>query len=240
MTITVLVIDLFIAGINYNSTFDSRYIFPETGSLTFLSNLDKNEKEPHRILDVHSAAILHGMSPEIYHLQTLSGYTSWLLRRYSEYAYLTQSRTSSLKSVYFTDCCHHLIDALNVKYVFIPKGTRLSDLSPRVDFAAQLNEAKVEKIMQELQAGKRFKALVAVAHPFRNRKAIADGHHRYEALKRLGVTKTRVALSDDYLYYPGVRFGWNQVNKRFQDKVRPKLKRVEMKMKRKKDEDWKV
>ena len=140
----LLVGDLFYVGINYNSTFDPKFVFPETPSLAFLPTLTAKEPEPHRVLDVNSGLIVLGMTPELYQLQTLSGYTSWVLSRYSEYSYLTQSRFPTMKYVYFTDCCHDLIDAMNVKYVYTSHGTTLTDASPEIDLINALHKAELE------------------------------------------------------------------------------------------------
>jgi hypothetical protein len=47
--------------------------------------------------------------------------------------------------------------------------------------AGPINDKKVWKILREYWAGKDFKPLVGVAHPFEDKIAIADGHHRFHA-----------------------------------------------------------
>ncbi len=74
----IILLDLFWVGINYNSTFDPEIVFPETPSLSYLASLSEINDEPYRVLDVNSGIILVGMSPEIFQLQTLSGWSSWV------------------------------------------------------------------------------------------------------------------------------------------------------------------
>jgi hypothetical protein len=148
-TLALLTGDLFISGIHFNSTFDPKFVFPETPSLEFLSELKKNEETPYRVLNVNSGLILLGMTPGLYDLHTMSGYSSWILSRYSEYTYLTQSRWPSMVHVYFYDCCHRLIDAMNVKYVYTSPDTLLTDLTPTIDLIARFPTAEIDAELPE-------------------------------------------------------------------------------------------
>ncbi len=123
IALAITLFDLFWVGINYNATFDPETVFPETPSLRYLASLSKNENEPYRILNVNSGVILLGMTPEIYQFYTVSGYSSWVLKRFSEYTYLTGDRFTEFLHVYFIDCCDRLTDALNVKYIYTSPGT---------------------------------------------------------------------------------------------------------------------
>jgi uncharacterized membrane protein YfhO len=134
----IILIDLFTVGVNYNATFDPAIVFPETPSLHYLASLSEVENEPYRVLNVNSGAILLGMTPQIYQLQTISGYSSWVLKRFSEYTYLTGDRFKNFHRIYFTSCCDRLTNALNVKYIYTspgivpsnPEDARASSQSP--------------------------------------------------------------------------------------------------------------
>jgi len=119
LVVVLLAADLFLAGSNINPTFDADLAFPETPSIRFLKGLKANSTEPFRIINVNSNSILTGMSPEVYGFSTVSGYSSYVLRRYSDYADLTHDRgKASINHIYFNDCCSRLLDALNVEYVY--------------------------------------------------------------------------------------------------------------------------
>jgi hypothetical protein len=60
-----------------------------------------------------------GMTPQHYLLPTASGYSSWVLDRYAQYADLTGFRgQASINHVYFHGCCSPLLDALGIHYVY--------------------------------------------------------------------------------------------------------------------------
>lgn len=144
LCLVILVIDLFLNGINYNPTFDSEYVFPETPSLQFLSTLESKENQPYRVLNINSGLILLGMTPELYRFPTISGYSSWVLKRYSDYADLTQDRgRADPVHVYFNDCCHRLTNALNVKYVYSDPYTQPFSFGD-LDLSNNLEHAHIE------------------------------------------------------------------------------------------------
>jgi len=119
LVLALIIFDLFAIGINHNPTFDADIAFPDTASLDFMQKLKVQTDEPFRIVNISSDSILPGMAPELYALQAVSGYSSWVLRRYSDFANLTTEREpSSINYVYFEDCCHPLLDALNIAYVY--------------------------------------------------------------------------------------------------------------------------
>jgi hypothetical protein len=123
LCLILVISDLFANGINYNPTFNPAIAFPDTPSLSYLQKLENIEQEPYRIVNINSDSILPGMTPELYRLPTITGYSSWVLDRYSTYADLTQSRTkTTVNHVNFNDCCHSLLDALNIKYVYTSPG----------------------------------------------------------------------------------------------------------------------
>jgi len=124
--IVVVVTDLFFTGIHYNPSFPKELAYPSTPSLNFLQELQQKEPEPFRVLNVPSRLVLPGQALEYYRLQTASGYSSWLLQRYSDYADLSDCRASGLGlQVYFRDCCNPLLDALNIRYIISDDETIL-------------------------------------------------------------------------------------------------------------------
>jgi hypothetical protein len=141
--IVITVIDLFIIGINYNSAFDPEIVFPSTPSLNYLTDLSKQGSQPDRVLNVNSGLILIGDSAEIYRLQTVSGYTSWILKRFSEYTYLTGDRYQDSHHAYFIDCCDRLLNALNVRYVYTMPGELPSSLG-LISLINRVNQAKIQ------------------------------------------------------------------------------------------------
>jgi len=149
LALVVMIADLFWAGIDYNPTFDSRWVFPDVPSLAFLEELKSREDEPYRVLNVNSGLILLGGTPQLYRLPTISGYSSWVLERFSEYANLTQSRGKTPPVyVYFTDCCHPLINALNVKYVYVSKRVQPTS-SGIFDLVTRLDQARKESTVED-------------------------------------------------------------------------------------------
>ncbi len=130
----VVAADLFLMGFDYNPSFARELAYPTTPTIEFLQDLQETEPEPFRILNVKSNRMLPGFSSEFFRLQTASGYSSWLLKRYSDYADLSGCRSQSLHlQVYFKDCCSPLLNALNVKYVVtdgetVLRGTGTLDL----------------------------------------------------------------------------------------------------------------
>lgn len=103
-----------------------------------------------------------------------------------------------------------------------------------------INEAKVWKILREYWAGKDFDPIVGVAEPFGDRIAIADGHHRFHAYKQAGLKKILVAVSNDFLYYPIVAKGINQLHPTWQTVIRKKLRSLKYKLTGNEKEDWGV
>jgi hypothetical protein len=148
LIIVVTVIDLFIIGINYNSAFDPEIVFPSTPSLNYLTSLSKQGSQPDRILNVNSGLILIGDSPEIYRLQTVSGYTSWMLKRFSEYTYLTGDRYQDSHHAYFIDCCDRLLNALNVRYVYTMPGESPTSLG-LISLINRLDQAKIQTNLKD-------------------------------------------------------------------------------------------
>jgi hypothetical protein len=117
--VTILLIDLFFAGINFNPAWDESLAFPETDSIKYLLSRQENRLGQARIATLASADILPGMTGEIYGLEFLSGYSSWVLKRYAMYIRLTQPDIT-LNNLYLTKCCSPLLDILNARYIYTP------------------------------------------------------------------------------------------------------------------------
>jgi hypothetical protein len=121
-----VIADLFVAGVNFNPAFDEALAFPETPSVSVLRALQADRFGTVRIATVPSYRILYGMSPQLYGLQSVSGYTSWALQRYSLYIHLTQPVTS-INHVFLNECCPPLLNAVNAKYIYTPAGVELKN-----------------------------------------------------------------------------------------------------------------
>jgi len=142
--IVVVVADLFLIGTHYNPSFPKDLAYPDTPSLDFLQELQQKESEPFRVLNVPSGLVMPGLALEYYRLQTASGYSSWLLQRYSEYADLSDCRASGLGlQVYFKDCCGPLLNALNIRYILSDNETVLRGTGS-FDLLTILPEARIE------------------------------------------------------------------------------------------------
>lgn len=142
--IALILGDLFLSGINYNPSFQEDLAFPATASLQYLMDTTGREDQPYRVVNINSMIITPGMVPELFKLPTISGYSSYILYRYSIYAGLTGNRqVASVNHVYFSDCCDRLMDALNVKYLYVsPYITPIS--TGTLDLFNQFDEAKIE------------------------------------------------------------------------------------------------
>jgi hypothetical protein len=128
IALALIVADLFSLGINHNSTFDKELIFPDTISTDFLSTLNSKNEQPYRVLTVNSGGILPGVTTKLYHQNSISGYTSWTLLRYAEYAGLSDFYWSDGNQVHFQNCCDKFLNALNIKYLYVRKNLWPTDL----------------------------------------------------------------------------------------------------------------
>jgi uncharacterized protein (DUF1015 family) len=108
----------------------------------------------------------------------------------------------------------------------------------RCTVAGVIDEDKVFKFVKLLMRGKTFKPLVGVLNPFGSNIAIADGHHRFEAFKRIGHDKVLMAVSVDPAWYPIVAFGVNQLTLGWQKKARRQFRKMKCWMLGR--EDWGV
>jgi hypothetical protein len=126
VVLACVVTDLFVTGMDFNSAFDESLAFPDTPSIRVLRGLQAGHFGSVRIASVPSFRILYGMSHELYGLQSVSGYSSWALKRYARYIHLTQPVTT-INHIFLTECCSPLLDALNATYVYTPAGVELQN-----------------------------------------------------------------------------------------------------------------
>jgi len=102
--------------------------------------------------------------------------------------------------------------------------------------AGVIDEGKVFKFMKLMMKGQTFRPLVGIRHPFEDRIAVADGHHRFTAFQRIGHDKVLMALSHDPFWYPIVSSGLNQLTPGWQEKVRKPFRKLKCWMLGR--EDW--
>lgn len=104
--------------------------------------------------------------------------------------------------------------------------------------AGVFDDAKVWKFMRLLMRGQTFRPLVGVADPFSDRIAVADGHHRFTAFKRIGHDKVLMAVAVDPAWYLIVSTGINQLTMGWQKKTRRQFRKLKCWMLGR--EDWGV
>ncbi len=144
--VALLALDLGIVGFSYNPAFPGDMLYPETPSIAALRRLQAAEPEGARIVTVVSSSILTGMSGGVYGLERLSGYTSWVLQRYSRYMRLTGDGKSGGNQVGFHGCCGGLLDAAAPALVFTAAHTPLPDEPRAGDLRARLSSARVQSL----------------------------------------------------------------------------------------------
>ncbi len=118
--LTILVVDIFLTNIDYTSAFDPAMLYPSTPSLKFMQDLAAQETQPFRFMSVEQ--LFWGDIATVFGLSDIQGYDSFLLKRYSQYADLTNAR----KATHFRIAAFSLrpgkfLDALNVKYYYTPR-----------------------------------------------------------------------------------------------------------------------
>lgn len=118
----VTALDLLVLGVGVTPSFPAARMVPETPSLAALRELTQAEEQPVRFVGIPTREILPGQMPEVWSLQAPTGYTSWMLSRYAQYTRLIPHESDWEIQVYFDDCCHPLLDALNVMYVYAAEG----------------------------------------------------------------------------------------------------------------------
>jgi hypothetical protein len=123
----VIVVDLWWAGGGYNPAFPIGDLYPRTPSLDALTGLVEQERRPVRVLNVNSGTIMVGNTLSVFGIDTVAGYSSWILHRHYEYAKLTGHFSGATNFLYFNGCCNPLLDALNIRYVITDPSTQLFD-----------------------------------------------------------------------------------------------------------------
>ena len=136
----VIVFDLFTFGMRYIVTFDSRQVYWDKDAVGFL----KQDKEPFRVIapemDVNS-----GMASGI---ETLGGYDTIMLKRYSEFINFSQGQSPDLPNLWVNiGSVNKLTDLLNAKYLVLRSGQEMSD----PDFKAVFDNGHY-RIYQNLNA----------------------------------------------------------------------------------------
>ena len=63
----------------------------------------------------------------------------------------------------------------------------------------KVHEGWVNELTNNCDHPSEFKAIVVVKHPKQEIYAVLDGHHRFEAAKRSGMTTIKAAVVDDYI-----------------------------------------
>lgn len=124
----IIVLDLFTFGMRYMVTFNSREVSWDNEVVAFLKG---TEREPFRVVFADND-INGGMASGI---ESLSGYDTIMVKRYSEFINLSQNDPPDkpilwvgIKSV------NKLTDLLNAKYLILPLGSAFNNLSYREVF----------------------------------------------------------------------------------------------------------
>jgi hypothetical protein len=121
-------------------------LYPTTPSVASLQEHEAREPGQARILTVNSSSVLTGMSGGVYGLHRVSGYSSWVLERYSRYVRLTGNAQTGGNAVAFHGCCSPLLDALSPTLVYTSARTPLPDVGSAGDLLSRLPMARVEAI----------------------------------------------------------------------------------------------
>jgi hypothetical protein len=120
LTIIVLVVDLFLANIDYIPALSPKLLYPSTPSLSFLQEQVTKETEPFRIMGVER--ILWSDIAGVFHLPDVRGYDFSITRRYSEYIEVSGvGAEAKYRMLTFNPVTHPLLDALNIKYIYAPR-----------------------------------------------------------------------------------------------------------------------
>lgn len=125
-TLALITVDLFLAGIDYQSAIDPALLFPPTPSLEHLAALVEAESEPVRILGLNADYpnnTLPGDTSTIFGFQSVQGYTSFMPTRYARYVRLSGCVKHPLAVKLELTCADsQLLDALGAKYIYVSKN----------------------------------------------------------------------------------------------------------------------
>lgn len=118
--LSLLVVDVFLANIDYMPAYNPTLLYPSTPSLKFMQNLAAQEPQPFRIMSGNQ--VLWGDMATVFNLSDIQGYDSFLLKRYSQYIDLTNARIPThFRIAAFNPRPNKFLDALNVKYYYLPR-----------------------------------------------------------------------------------------------------------------------
>jgi hypothetical protein len=92
----------------------------------------------------------------------------------------------------------------------------------KVDFTG------VNRIIEQIESGKKIKSIVTVKHPKKEYYAVLDGHHRFWAQKILGYNKISCAVIEDFfgLGFNLTKNGIFQPDPKITKYIRIPLKRI--------------
>lgn len=138
----LVVIELFSLGAGFNSSFPAGMLDANPASIDAIAKVVEDEDHPFRLINVPSGQIIPGQIPMMWEFNVPTGYSSWLLHRYARYTDLIPGKTGGPIQVYFDDCAHPLLDALNTEYVYAPEGHSLMREGGR-RFDQRLDEARI-------------------------------------------------------------------------------------------------
>lgn len=86
----------------------------------------------------------------------------------------------------------------------------------------------VNRIIEEIESGKKIKSIVIVKHPKKEYYAVLDGHHRFWAQKILGFEEIKSAVIEDFfgLGFHLTKNGMFQPDPKITKYIRIPLKRI--------------
>ncbi|MBN1994166.1 MAG: YfhO family protein [Anaerolineae bacterium] len=115
--VLLLVLDLFLAHLDFTPTFPKRMLTHPPPSLVNLQQLAAQESEPFRVSGVRN--MLPSDTTGMYGIASVQIHDSFLSARFSDYANLTGLRGAGhFRDIIFEPASNALLDALNVKYIY--------------------------------------------------------------------------------------------------------------------------
>ena len=66
-----------------------------------------------------------------------------------------------------------------------------------IDTIGKVDEQGIKRIINKVKSGESIKTIVVVKHPEKEYFAVLDGHHRFWALKELGISTIKCAVVED-------------------------------------------
>lgn len=116
----VIVFDLFTFGMRYMVTFDSKEVYWDKDIVSFL----RQDREPFRVI-APEMNVNSGMATGI---ETLGGYDTIMLKRYSEFINFSQGQSPDVSNLWLSiKSVNKLTDLLNAKYLVLDSGQEMSD-----------------------------------------------------------------------------------------------------------------